>query len=129
MNPQAGLPYVAEGALTRGMAVMIGTARNQVKVTTGANVAIVGFAINDAADGQEVAIFPVNGAGKCKAIAGASFSRGDKLVVEGSDGRLKLLPASGATLKEQVAIADEDGDDGQLVDVLPGSAPHFTALT
>lgn len=129
MNPQAGLPFIAEGALSRGMAVVLGTAYPQVKVTASANDEIVGFVINDAADGQEVAVFPVNGAGKCKAIAGASFSRGAKLVVEGADGRLKLLPPTGATVKNQVAIALEDGADGQLVDVLPGFAPHFTALS
>ncbi len=119
MGLGTGQSFVAEGVLTRGMAVMVGTAYPQVKVTTGANVKILGFALNDAEDGQEVAIHPVtDGSAKCKGLGGASFDRGDMLMGEGADGRLKkLTPGSG--LQYAAAIALEDGLDGQLVDVLP----------
>ena len=118
MNPGTGLPFIAEGALTRGMALVVGTAYPQVKVTAAANAAVIGYALNDAASGQEVAIVPVNYAGKCKAIAGASFSRGNVLQAEGADGRLKVL-VPGTSLQYAVGIALEDGADGQLVDILP----------
>ncbi len=115
----SGLPFIAEGALTRGMAVMAGTAYPQVKVTTGANVQIIGYCINDAATGQEVAVHPVtDGSAKAKAIAGATIARGDALMVEGNDGRLKAMAAS-STLKHGCGIALEVGADGQLIDILP----------
>lgn len=114
-----GLPFIAEEALTRGVAVMAGTAYPQVKLTTGANVQIIGFALNAAAAGQEVAIHPVtDGSAKCKAVAGATIARGAALMAEGADGRLKTMAAS-STLKHGCGIALEDGADGQLIDILP----------
>jgi hypothetical protein len=114
-----GLPFIAEGALTRGMAVMAGTAYPQVKVTTGANVQIIGFVLNDAASGQEVAVHPVtDGSAKCKAIAGANVTRGSAVMAEGNDGRLKDLVIA-ATIQYGVGIALEAGSDGQLIDILP----------
>ena len=128
MNPMGGLPFIAEGALTKGMAVMVGTAYPQVKVTSGANVLVIGFAINDAASGQEVAIFPVNGAGKCKAIAGASVTRGVFVMAEGNDGRVKDYAADN-TNQYACGIALEAGEDGQLIDILPVAFMAETALT
>lgn len=128
MGPGVGLPFIAEGAILRGQALMVGTAYPQVKVTTGANVKVIGFALNDAASGQEVAVHVVtNGAAKCKAIAGASFDRGDMLMAEGSDGRVKELEADN-TLQYGCGIALEDGADGQLVDILPCFWASETAL-
>jgi hypothetical protein len=121
-----GLPFIAEGALTRGMAVMAGTAYPQVKVTSGANVKIVGYCVNDAADGQEVAVHPVtDGSAKVKAIAGATIARGAMLMAEGADGRLKTLAAA-ATIQYGGGIAREVGADGQLIDILPC---FFAAVT
>jgi len=129
MGLGVGIPFIAEGALTAGMAVMVGTAYPQVKVTSGANVQVLGFALNDAADGQEVAIHPVtDGSAKCKAIAGASFSRGDMLMAEGADGRLKELAADNSN-QFGCGIALQDGADGQLVDILPAFWASETALT
>lgn len=119
MNPQAGIPFYAEGsALTRGMAVIGGTNRDQVKLGSGANLAVLGFVINDCDQDQEVSIFPVNGAGKCKGIAGASFDKDDFLMLEGADGRLKKL-TPGTSLQYCCGRALEAGEDGQLVDILP----------
>lgn len=115
--PGVGIPMVAQGAITKYQAVMVGTAYPQVKVTTGANVAIIGFALNDADDGQEVAIVPVSSGQVTKAIAGASFSRGKPLMAEGSDGRVKEYAAN-ATAQYGCGIALEDGADGQFVNIL-----------
>ncbi len=127
MNPQGGIPFLAEVALLRGQAVVKGTARDQVKLGSGANEIVIGFAINDADVGQSVAIFPVNGGGKCKAIAGATFDAGKPLMLEGADGRVKEYAADN-TLQYGCAIALEHGDDGQLVDVLPCFWMAETAL-
>jgi hypothetical protein len=72
-----GLPFIAEGALIRGTAVMAGTAYPQVKPTTGVNVQVLGYALADADDGQEVAIHPVtDGSAKVRAIANTTIVRG-----------------------------------------------------
>ncbi len=128
MNPQAGIPFIAEVALVRGQAVVPGTSRDQVKLGSGANLLVIGFAINDAAIGQEVAIFPVNGGGKCKAIAGASIDRGEFLMLEGADGRLKEYAADN-TLQYACGISLEAGEDGQLIDILPVAFFAETALS
>jgi hypothetical protein len=129
MGPGVGLPFIAEGILTAGMAVIHGTAYPQVIVTSGANVSVLGFVINDAISGQEVAIHPVtNGAAKCKAIAGANIARGDRLMAEGADGRLKTLVADN-TDQFGCGIALEAASDGQLFDILPCFWESFTALT
>ena len=129
MNPQAGIPFYAEGGpLLRGQAVTTGTNRDQVKLSGSANALIVGFVINDALEGQEVAIFPVNAGGKCKAIAGASFNAGVFLELEGTDGRVTEI-TSDNTLRYACGISLEAGDDGQLVDILPLAFVGFTSLT
>ncbi len=79
----SGIPetrtYTAEGALTRGMAVIPGTAQNQVKpaavVATG-NLKVVGIVAEDAADGAPVRIVTQ---GECVAIAAAAIAHGDAL--------------------------------------------------
>jgi hypothetical protein len=120
MGPGVGIPFIAEGAITRGMALMEGTAYGQAKCTTGANVKIIGFALNDAADGQEVAVHPVtNGSAKCKGIASGSITRGLVVMAHGSTGKLKVL-TPGTSLQYAAGILLEAATgDGQLVDILP----------
>ncbi len=114
-----GIPYVAEGAIIRGTAVMAGTAYPQVKPTTGANVKVLGFALADADDGQEVAIHPVtDGTSAVRAIAATGITRGDPVMASATTGALKILP-SDSTLKYGCGFAGETATTGQLFDVLP----------
>lgn len=115
-----GLPFIAEGALIRGTAVMAGTAYPQVKPTTGVNVRVLGYALADADDGQEVAIHPVtDGSAKVRAIANTTIVRGVSLQSSTTTGRLITCAAS-STLKYGCGIALENAATGQLFDVLPG---------
>ena len=119
MDLGSGLPFIAEGALVRGTAVMAGTAYPQVKPTTGANVKVLGYALCAAADGQEVSIHPVTaGNAKCKAIASATIARGDSLISSATTGALKSIAAS-STLKYGAGMALEAAITGQLFDILP----------
>ncbi len=114
-----GLPFIAEGALYRGCAVMAGTAYPQVKPASGDLVQVLGYALCAADDGQEVSIHPVtDGSAKCKAIANTTIVRGASLQSSTVTGRLRAV-ASGATLKYGCGIALENAATGQLFDILP----------
>ncbi len=114
-----GLPFIAEGAIIRGTAVMVGTAYPQVKPTTGVNVRVLGYALADADDGQEVAIHPVtDGTSSVRAIANTTISRGSAVQSCTTTGRLRNLPDS-STLKYGAGIALENAATGQLFAVLP----------
>lgn len=98
---------------------MAGTAYPQVKLSTGVNVVVIGFALADAADGEQVAVHPVtNGAAKCKAIAATGISRGNSLMASATTGALKICPSS-STLKYGCGVALEAATTGQLFDILP----------
>ncbi len=114
-----GIPFIAEGALIRGTAVMAGTAYPQVKPVTGSGVQVIGYALCAAADGQEVAIHPVtDGSAKCKAIANTTITRGVSLQSATTTGRVRPV-VSGATLKYGCGIALENAITDQLFDILP----------
>jgi hypothetical protein len=114
-----GLPFIAEEALTRGQAVMAGTAYPQVKLATGVNVQVLGFALCSADAGQEVAIHPVtDGSAKCRAIANTTISRGAVIQSASVTGRVRAMPAS-STLKYGCGIALEAAETAQLFDILP----------
>jgi hypothetical protein len=99
---------------------MAGTAYPQVKPTTGVNVRVLGYALADADDGQEVAIHPVtDGSAKVRAIANTTIVRGVSLQSSTTTGRLITCAAS-STLKYGCGIALENAATGQLFDVLPG---------
>jgi hypothetical protein len=120
-------PFVAKVALVRGQAVILDTAvRGQVDLPGGANAKIVGYAFNDAAIGQQVAIVLVGPT--TTAIAGAAVGIGDYLMGEGADGRLKELADDNA-LQHACGISLEDGEDGQLIEIIVLANKGFTALS
>jgi hypothetical protein len=128
MSLQYNRPFIAKVALLRGQAVILDTSvRGQVDLPGGANAAVIGFAVNDAAIGQEVAIALV---GTCKAIAGdTSISIGDYVTGEGTDGKVKKL-IDDNVLFNACGIALEDGDaEDQLIDILIVHGKSFTALS
>jgi len=81
--------YVAEGVITRGMAVIPGTAQNQVKppasVATG-NLKVMGIAAEDAASGALVRIVEH---GECVAIVVAAVVHGDALKTVAAAGKVE----------------------------------------
>ncbi len=118
MGPGVGICFTAEVALVRGQPVILGSAYGKVTELVGSDSELViGFALNDAAIGQEVAIHQVtNGATKCKVLAGDDINRGD--VITTLDGDIVAL-TPGVSLQYVCGVALEDAADGQLFDVLP----------
>lgn len=126
MNPQFCRPFYATVALTAYQAVILDTTQRGFVTLGAANGAVIGFAMNDAAIGQEVSVMMV---GPCfKGIAGAAVGIGDYLMLEGADGRLKEY-VDDNTLQHACAISLEDGVDGQIVDIVLTAFKAETALT
>lgn len=104
--------YTAEGAITRGMAVIPGTAENQVKppgaVATG-NLQVVGIALEDAADGAPV---PVCVRGECVGIAGAAITHGAILKTTAATGKVvSTTTDNDGVFAQAVSDAAADGDE------------------
>lgn len=104
--------YTAEGALTRGMAVIPGTAQNQVKpaaaVSTG-NLKVVGIVAEDAADGAPVRIVV---RGECVAIAVAAVTHGDILKTVGTASKVEPTTTDNdGVFAVAVSDAAADGDE------------------
>lgn len=116
MGP-AGMPrersYVAEGGtLTRGMAVIPGTAENQVKapgaVATG-NLQVIGIVAEDAAAGAPVRVITH---GECVAIAGAAITHGAILATVAATGKVVATSTDNdGVFAQAVSDAGADGDD------------------
>jgi hypothetical protein len=120
-------PFIAKVALAQYQAVILDTAvRGQVDLPGGANAKIVGYAMNAAAIGQEVAVVLVGPT--FRGIAGASVGIGDYLMGEGTDGRLKEYAADN-TLQHACAISLEDGEDGQEIEIILLAFMAETALS
>lgn len=87
--------YVAEGAITRGVGCVEGTAEGQTKIAAGADAGSpTGVALNDAANGEQVEIAYE---GIVAAQAGATCTRGAPVSIHGSDGQFKdAAPGTGA---------------------------------
>lgn len=104
----------AAGSLLSGTAVMHGTADDQAKAPTGANIAGVGILAKDEEGGDD-RLLEVITFGMAKAIAGAAVSAGEYLKIGGVDGRLIPVVQGAATTEEVVArargAAAADGDE------------------
>ena len=114
MGPMPGAEirtYRGEGgALTRGTAVMQGTAQDQVKAPTGANVRPAGIVVETtAAAGDPVAVVR---RGECIAIAGGVVAPGDYVEITGVNGRLTTTAVAGhEVVGRAVSAAAADGDE------------------
>ncbi len=120
--------FIAKVAVVQYQAVILDeSVRGQVDAPGGANAKIIGFCVNSAAAGQEVAVHMIGPV--VRGIAGASFGIGDYLQGEGTDGRLKEYADDNAN-QTGVGISLEDADDGQEIDfVLAPSFKGFSVLT
>lgn len=104
------MPFVADGAITVNRAVMKGAAADDVKVTTGADVATIGLAQATAADNEKV---DVAISGTSVGVASAAIAIGDMVTAADNAGKLKTAaPAGGAnsrTIGMAVSAATGDG--------------------
>lgn len=113
--------YTAEGALTRGMAVIQGTAEHQVKppgsVATG-NLRVIGIAAEAAADKAPVKVVTW---GEVEAVAGGAVAAGDILKTEAATGKVTATTTDNDGVFAQ-AVSGADADtDALIVRVL---GPH-----
>lgn len=111
--------YIAEVAITRGQAVIQGTADNQVKLPGAANVVCLGYAEEDAAIGMPVAIIT---GGEAIGIASGVIAAGVYVKVSGVTGKLIGGLAAGENIVGRtVHAAAADGDE-VVVKVVFGTA-------
>lgn len=102
--------YTAEGTITKGMALVEGTADGQAKAPGGADVgAFVGFAMHDAASGEQV---QVAGPGcYARAISDGTVTRGAQCAIQGTSGKLKAVTTADTYVVAQACTAGAvDGD-------------------
>jgi hypothetical protein len=105
--------YIAEGTITRGMAVIPGTAENQVKppgsVATG-NLLVIGIAAENAASGDPVRVVT---RGEVTAIAKTAITHGSLLKTVGADGRVEPTTTDNDGVFAQ-AVSDAAGDTDEV---------------
>ena len=101
--------YRAEVALTRGQAVIQGTADDQVKLPGAANVPCIGIVEEDAAAGAPVSVIV---GGEAVAIAGAAIAAGAYVQTAGASGKVIATAAAGQNfLGRAVHAAAADADE------------------
>lgn len=106
------------GALTKGTAIMAGTADDQVKAPTGAGVRCEGV-VEESVDAADKAVKVVR-TGECIAIAGGVVNRQDFVKIGGTNGRLVATTTANDELAGRaVSSAAADGDEFVL-DVFQG---------
>lgn len=108
--PFATPTYTAEGVITKGMALVEGTADGQAKAPGGADVGLfVGFAMHDAASGEQV---QVAGPGcRARAISDGTVTRGAQCSIAGTSGKLKAVTTADTYVVAQANTAGAvDGD-------------------
>ena len=115
-----GFPtYKAKVAISRGHVVVLTAVADEVDLPAGTNSALcIGYALNDAAIGEFVAVHPLNGPGQAKAIAGGVIAIGDYLVNNSTTGKVTKLTLA-ASNQYCVGKALQVGADNQLIAVQP----------
>ena len=116
--------YLAEGgALTRGMAVIPGTAQNQVKapaaVATG-NLKVVGIVAEDAVQDAPVRVVV---RGECVAIVVAAVAHGDILKTAGVAGKVEPTTTDNDGIFA-VAVSDAAADGDEAIVRIVGPARY-----
>jgi hypothetical protein len=115
-----GFPsYVAKVAITRGCALILTAVEGECDLPGGSNSAVVfGFALDDAAIGERVAVHVLSTGGEAKAYAGGTIAIGDYVITTGVLGKVAKLTL-GASNQYVVGKATQAAADGQLFSVLP----------
>jgi len=105
------------GTLTRGMAVIPGTADDQVKAPATAstgNLKVVGIVAETALEGAPVAIVTE---GECEAVVAAAVALGDSLMTVAAAGKVEPTTTDNdGVFAVAVSAATTDGDSA-IVDV------------
>jgi FlaG/FlaF family flagellin (archaellin) len=100
--------FVASGSIGKNQPVELGTGTNDVKVVNASTDTVIGFALYDAVDGQEVAISLVASTKKMQAVG--AITRGAYVGLDtGSPTKIAsiTLNASGTTYKQTLGLALE----------------------
>jgi hypothetical protein len=115
-----GFPaYVAKVAVTRGCALICTTVEGEVDLPAGSNsTKVIGYALDDAAIGERVAVHLLSTGGEAKAYAGGSISIGDYVLTTGTAGKVSALTL-GASNQYVIGKATQAAADGQLFSVIP----------
>ena len=106
--------FEADGAVTKHMAVIAGSADNQVSPPTAANDEPVGIAAPAAADGEDV---DVRYWGPAIGIASAAITRGALVAIAGTTGKLAAIAPGTTTADLRVvgrAMQDAAADGDQF---------------
>jgi hypothetical protein len=124
MGPQLIRTYRAEGgAIGAGLAVMPGTAEDQAKLPTGANVRCHGVtALAVAAAGE---LLPVVEFGEVAAVADAAVAVGDLVMANAATGKIAPIGAVAATNYHVIGVAKSAAaaqNDEFLLLVMPSRA-------
>ena len=106
--------YAEGGVIGQGLAVMKGTAANQVKLPTGAGVRATGVTMLGAAAAGEA--IPIVVAGPTQAIAGGAINPDDFVKVGGTNGRLVATTnANDEVVGRALSSAGTNGDEFSLL--------------
>ena len=111
--------FLAESAITKGKAVVLGTSESQVKPPAAAGAKCIGIALHDAAAGYQVEVCML---GVCAGYADGAFSKGDSLQAADTNGELDTAASGDYPLALALQAASAAGD---LVEVFvnPGMVP------
>jgi hypothetical protein len=109
--------FDAQVAITKGQAVIWGTAEDDVTLPAAANDTPVGIALNDA--GEEVDVCMM---GPCDAIAGGAITRGAVLGIGGTNGRVVAVTPGVTTADTHIigTALETVGADGNTVSIFVG---------
>lgn len=112
------LPFIADVVLAKGQAVVLVVgSEDHIALPAAANSALCfGFAMNDAAIGERVAIHVAGGVATAK--AGATCAIGDYLMINSNVGDLKPV-VLGASNQHVVARCLRTAAAGDLIPVIP----------
>ena len=118
-NVSLAKTFIAEAAITKGKAVVLGTSAGQVKPPAAAGAKVIGIALEDAAIGKNVAVCMQ---GVCAGYADGAFSKDDVLQAADTNGELDTAASGDYPVGRALEDATAAGD---LVEVFvnPGNVP------
>jgi hypothetical protein len=111
-KPVLTLTYVAEGAITDGMVVILGTSENQCKAPAAANDPPLGVAMHAAADGEQVSVALM---GAVPVIASAAIAVNALVAISTTTGRVATITIGSTTADDRLvgkalSVAAASGD-------------------
>ena len=107
--------FIAEGAITQGMPVTLGSNDEKVKVPAADGDVVIGVALHDAADSEPIS---VRMAGTAMVKVAEAFAKGS-FVVGGPSGAKDVTPDDTGSYVKAFGVALEEATEaGELIEVL-----------